>query len=128
MKLMNNQVKKLPYELVNLILEYDGTIKYKYKKKDGTDYHKYVNIIHKNDTRYDVIRPSISKKLDIIQHAYTSSIDKECFRFKFSFNKIPDLELCYDFNWLVTDIFMISKRRSFVNVGQGDLSEVLIYT
>ena len=65
---MNNQVKKLPSELVNLILEYDGTIKYKYKKNLGIDYHKYVNIIHKNDTRYDIIRPSISKKLDIPIH------------------------------------------------------------
>ena len=128
MKLMNNQVKKLPSELVNIILEYDGTIKYKYKQKDGIDYHKYVNIIHKNDTRYDIIRPSISKKLDIIQHAYISSTDKECFRFKFSFNKIPDLELCYDFNWLVTDIFMISKHRSSVNVGQYDQNQTIIYS
>ena len=124
---MNNQVKKLPSELVNLILEYNGLIKYKYKKHDGIDYHKHVNIVHKNDTRYDIIRPIIFKKLYIIQNAYTSSTDKECFRFKFSFNKIPGLEFCYDFNWLVQDIFMISKRRSFINVGHDDQCEILIY-
>ena len=88
MNLMNNQVKKLPSELVNLILEYDGLIKYKNKKKDGIDYHKYVNIIHKNDIRYDIIRPVISKKLYIIKYAYISSTDKESFRFKISFTPL----------------------------------------
>jgi hypothetical protein len=122
---MNNQFEKLPSELVNLILDYNGLIKYKYKQNDGIDYHKYVNIIHKNDTRYDIIRPAISKKLYIIQHAYICSTNKECFRFKISFNKIPQLELCYDFNWLVSDTFMISNRRSF---GQYIQSRTLIYT
>jgi len=117
---MNNQFEKLPSELVNIILEYDGLIKYKHKKKDGIDYHKYVNIIHKNDTRYDIIRPVISKKLYIIQHAYTSSNDNKYFRFVFSFDKIPEIEISYDFNWLVTDIFMIRIRRSFINLGHRD--------
>jgi hypothetical protein len=122
---MNNQFEKLPSELVNLILDYNGLIKYKYKKNDGIDYHKYVNIIHKNDTRYDIIRPVISKKLYIIQNAYICSTNKKCFRFKISFDKIPKFELCYDFNWLVSDIFMISKRRSF---GPYVQCGTLIYT
>lgn len=29
----NNLFKKLPYELKNIIFEYDGRIKYKYNKK-----------------------------------------------------------------------------------------------
>ena len=34
-----NNTKKLPYEIVNIILEYDGRIKYKYKDKNAVDYH-----------------------------------------------------------------------------------------
>lgn len=117
---MNNQFEKLPSEVINIILEYDGLIKYKHKKKDGIDYHKYVNIIHKNDTRYDIIRPVISKKLYIIQHAYTSSNDNKYFRFVFYFDKIPEIEISYDFNWLVTDIFVIRIRRSFLSIGHRD--------
>ena len=44
--------KKLPYELKDYILSYDGRIKYKYKKGCGNDYHKFVNVIHKHDERY----------------------------------------------------------------------------
>jgi len=54
--------KKLPYELVNIILEYDGRIKYKYKQKNTIDYHKFVNVIHKYDKRYNIITPVIDKK------------------------------------------------------------------
>ena len=63
---MNKELKyksiKLPYELVNIILNYDGRIKYKYKPKNAIDYHKYVNIIHKHDPRYNIITPVIDKK------------------------------------------------------------------
>ena len=51
----DNLFTKLPYELVNIILDYDGQIKYKYKTKNSIDYHKYVNVIHKHDERYNVI-------------------------------------------------------------------------
>ena len=46
--------KDLPHYLVNIILDYDGRIKYKRGK--------YVNIIHKYDVRYDIIEPLIDKK------------------------------------------------------------------
>ena len=50
----------IPAELVHIILSYDGRIKY---------YHpgKYVNIIHKNDQRYDIIAPVIDKKIQIMK-------------------------------------------------------------
>jgi hypothetical protein len=54
--------KKLPYELVNIILDYDGQIKYKYKTKNSIDYHKYINVIHKHDNRYSIITRVIDKK------------------------------------------------------------------
>jgi len=43
------QFQYIPTELLDIILEYDGRIKY----KKG----KYVNIIHKNDERYNIITP-----------------------------------------------------------------------
>ena len=49
----------IPKELLNIILEYDGRIKY----KNG----KYVNIIDKNDERYNIIKPIIDKKMVIMR-------------------------------------------------------------
>jgi hypothetical protein len=53
------QISNIPNDLLDIILEYDGRIKY----KNGM----YVNIIHKNDERYDIIRPLISKKIEIMK-------------------------------------------------------------
>ena len=53
------KLTEVPEELILIILSYDGRIKY----KDG----KYVNIIHKNDERYNIITPIISKKIKIMQ-------------------------------------------------------------
>jgi len=55
------QFQYIPNELLDIILAYDGRIKY----KKG----KYVNIIHKNDERYDIIIPVISKKIEIMKKA-----------------------------------------------------------
>lgn len=38
-------MKKIPYELVNIIIDYDGRIKY--KLNNAIDYHKYVNVLSK---------------------------------------------------------------------------------
>ena len=50
----------IPKDILHIILEYDGRIKY----KNG----KYVNVIHKNDERYNIIMPVISKKIVIMKN------------------------------------------------------------
>ena len=51
----------LPFDVLNLILEYDGRIKYIHKER------MYVNIISKNDNRYNIITSTINKKNDFIK-------------------------------------------------------------
>jgi len=50
----------LPFDVLNIILEYDGRIKYSHKK------HIYVNIISKNDYRYSIIQSKINNKINLI--------------------------------------------------------------
>ena len=97
---------KLPYELVNIILEYDGRIKYKYKNKNSIDYHKYVNVIHKHDERYNIITPIINKKYTIMKDTETRPNDTS-FYFEFAFDTQPTLCLCYDYNWSANNEFEI---------------------
>jgi hypothetical protein len=104
---IDNLCKKLPYELVNIILDYDGRIKYKYKTKNSIDYHKYVNVIHNHDERYNVIAPIIGKKQKIMKETEISS-NKLGFEFVVSFDKQPCMRLCYENNKSVPNIFFIS--------------------
>jgi len=97
---------KLPYELINNILSYDGRIKYKYKIRNSIDYHKYVNVIHKHDERYNIITPIIDKKQQIMKDTATRPNDKG-FYFEFAFDNQPNLMLCYDYNWSYDNDFEI---------------------
>ena len=99
-------IKILPYELKNIIFEYDGRIKYKYKNKNHIDYHQFVNVIHKYDERYNIITPVINKKKNIIMNTTVSPVDTG-FYFEFTFDKLPALFLCYDYNWSYNDYFEI---------------------
>jgi hypothetical protein len=98
---------KLPFELLNIILNYDGRIKYKYKTKNSIDYHKYINVIHKHDKRYSIVSPIIAKKIQIMKETEISS-DKSGFEFAFSFDKQPCMLLRYENNKSVPNIFFIS--------------------
>tara|TARA_E500000331_G_C17249591_1_gene710522 strand:+ start:2121 stop:2513 length:393 start_codon:yes stop_codon:yes gene_type:complete len=92
--------KKLPYELKNIIFEYDGRIKYKYKHQNHIDYHKFVNVIHKHDTRYNVITPIIHKKQQIMTDTIKSPDPVNTrFFFEVTFDNNPNFILCYDYNW-----------------------------
>lgn len=108
--IMNKELQyksvKLPYELVHLICEYDGRIKYKYKIKNSIDYHKFVNVIHKHDERYNVIKPIIHKKQKIMKNTETRPVDTS-FYFEFVFDNQPSLCLCYDYNWSYNNVFEI---------------------
>ena len=89
-------MKYIPEELLRIILEYDGRIKY----ENG----KYVNIIHKNDERYNIIKPIISKKIKILKQITISGSD---FYFEFGFDTYRNVGLCYDLGFNTPNIFEI---------------------
>jgi hypothetical protein len=78
----------IPTELLDIILQYDGRIRY----KNG----KFTNIIHKNDERYDIITPLISKKIEILK---TIELCDSGFYFQFCFNTCKSVGLSYDYNF-----------------------------
>ena len=83
-------------ELLHIILKYDGRIKY----KNG----KYVDIIHKNDERYNIITPIVSKKMEIMKR---TQIDGSGFYFEFGFDTCLNVGLCYDYNFSYENNFEI---------------------
>jgi hypothetical protein len=90
------KVSYIPNELLDIILAYDGRIKY----KKG----KYVNIIHKNDERYDIITPVVTKKMRIMQYTELSGSG---FYFEFGFDTCRNVGLCYDYNFSFANKFEI---------------------
>ena len=90
------KVSYIPEELLHIILSYDGRIKY----KNG----KYVNIIHKNDERYNIITPIVTKKMIIMKR---TQIDGSSFYFEFGFDTCLNVGLCYDYNFSYENKFEI---------------------
>jgi len=91
------KVPYIPKELLHIILDYDGRIKY----KNG----KYINIIHKNDERYNIIKLPINKKIEILK---TIELDRSGsgFYFEFGFDGCG-VGLAYDFNFSYENKFEI---------------------
>jgi hypothetical protein len=50
----------LPFDVLNLILQFDGRIKYLHKDKI------YINILNKYDQRYNVLKPKVSNQIDLV--------------------------------------------------------------
>jgi hypothetical protein len=101
-------VPYIPKELVNIILEYDGRIKY----RKG----EYVNIIHKTDNRYDKLKGIIHKKKEILKNI---QINGNEFYFEFAFDICPSVGLCYDYNFSYRNQFEICYydfRESLVQI------------
>ena len=90
------KISNIPDELINIILDYDGRIKYRK--------NEYVNIIHKHDTRYNIIEPILTKKIKILEKA---EIYSDCFYFEFGFDIDRNIGLCYDYNFTFPDKFEI---------------------
>ena len=76
----------LPKELVHIILEYDGRIKY----RQG----EYINIIHPADQRYTNLVQIIEKKQRIIKNTNANNTSDE-FYFEFEFEKEKEMGLCF---------------------------------
>lgn len=90
-------VPYIPKELLDIILDYDGRLKY----KKG----KYVNIIHKHDIRYNIIEPVISKKIEIMNEI--TFANKDSYYFEFGFDINHGIGLCYDYNFSYENKFEI---------------------
>jgi hypothetical protein len=91
---MNSQY--IPKDVLNIILEYDGRIKY----KNG----EYVNIIHRKDDRYKIIKPVISKKMEIMKKI---DLRGSSFYFEFGFDIDNRVGLCYDYGFNSANTFEI---------------------
>ncbi len=87
----------IPKELVNIVLEFDGQIQF----RKG----QYINIIHKYDTRYNIIELVMKKKMKIIKTIEIAR-DRKGFYFEFQFDH-TEIGLCYDYNFSWHDTFEI---------------------
>lgn len=111
---IDNLFKKLPCEIINIILEYDGHIKYKNRK--------YVNIIHKNDYRYNIITPIVNKKIEILQNI--EDFSENSFYFEFIFEKQPMLALCYYYDKNVFEICYTDMKESGHILGSNQIRTI----
>jgi hypothetical protein len=89
----------IPTDLLRAILDYDGRIKY----RNG----EYVDIIQKNDIRYSIIAPIISKKMDIMENIELPMNDSFYFEFGLGFDMYNRVGLCYDYNFSYPNQFEI---------------------
>lgn len=102
----------LPNYLVNIILNYDGRIKYRRGE--------YINIIHKHDSRYNMIEKIINKKREIMKNVSINNLE---FYFEIAFENQKRTGLCYDYNWSRNNIFEIC----FYNFKNNNIQQIRTY-
>ena len=104
----------IPKELLHIILAYDGRIKYRCGM--------YMNVLDKNDERYNTITPIIRKKIEITRNI---EMDKENggFYFEFDFDNYANVGLVYDCNFSYPDIFEIC----YYDWRTGDVNQIRTY-
>ena len=98
----------IPKDLLHIILEYDGRIKY----KNG----KYINVIQKNDQRYNIIKLIISKKIKILKNIVVIGCN---FYFRVGFNISNIVGLSYDYgfnNYNTFEICYYDFRNEFKQI------------
>ena len=88
----------LPFELVDLILSYDGRIRFRRGR--------FRNVILGKDPRYAIIEPVICKKINILRTVSTTIYGPE-FYFEFAFDSLARTGLCYDYHWSYSEKFEI---------------------
>jgi hypothetical protein len=102
----------IPKELLHIILDYDGRIKF----RKG----KYMNQIQKKDDRYDIIRNIINKKLEILEKIILIDRRNNDFYFEVRFDSEKIMGLCYDYHWTYRDKFEICfysfKNSDFIRI------------
>ena len=101
----------IPKELLHVILKYDGRIRY----KNG----KYINIIHKNDERYNIVKQIINKKIEILKTIELKSLG---FYFEFGFDEC-NVGLVYDCNFSYRNKFEIC----YYDFRNNDLIQIRTY-
>lgn len=104
----------IPEDLLPIILSYYGRIKY----RNG----KYVNIIDKNDERYNIIAPIISKKIQILQNI--EDFSENSFYLEFTFEKQPTLALCYYYDKNVFEICYTDMKESGHILGSNQIRTI----
>ena len=108
------KLTEVPEELLHIILSYDGRIKY----RNG----KYVDIIHKNDERYNIITPIINKKIEILQNI--EDFGENSFYFEFTFEKQSMLALCYYYDKNVFEICYTDMKESGHILGSNQIRTI----
>jgi len=78
----------LPLDVLNLIFQYDGRIKYLPKKQ------LFINIISKNDDRYTILDTKIKKKINLIEHFHFGNAEKKFYIDIYYKNKELGLLFC----------------------------------
>jgi hypothetical protein len=95
--LFSYNINNIPKELIDIILKYDGRIKY----RKGI----YVDVIHRNDFRYSLLHQIIFKKIEIMKNI--ELCDNSGFYFEFNFDSINNVGLVYDYNFSFKNKFEI---------------------